>query len=60
MYSKSTIYAEVVVTLERTLCLCKVTCLTQSLGTIFKIKDLKGLFLSKKHSFCTKIIYSLI
>ena len=50
---KSTTYAEVVVTLERTLCMCKVTCLTQSLGTICQPKDLKGLFFMKK---CTLFV----
>jgi len=39
MYLKKYLYAELVVTLERMLCLHKATCLTQSLGTICKLKD---------------------
>ena len=40
MLEKKHIYAEIVVTLERMLCLHKVTCLTQSLGTKRYLKAL--------------------
>ena len=47
---RSTIYAEVVVTLERMLCLRKVACLSQPLGTKLTQKGFISLFYIAKNS----------